>query len=1145
MSAEDLPVDPLEDIATEFIRLHRSGENVSVADFAARYPDHAARLRRLLPTIACMERCSPTRANDSTVASPRAGVNPLPRTLGDYRLLRFAGRGGMGVVYEAEQTALGRRVALKLLSQTATADSVRLIRFQREAQAAARLHHSNIVPVFGVGEEDGQHFYAMQYIDGCTLREWLSFDAGGSEVGSGTARPGQDLARHSGERGPRPVQPATPAAGNAVRFRFAAEVGRQVAEALAHAHEQGILHRDIKPGNLLIDRKQTVWVADFGLAKLESGEDLTAAGDQVGTMRYMAPEQLHGQADERSDLFALGLTVYEIMAGRPAFDSQQQGALVQQVTAASPPSLRSLTPSPPRDLVTIVEKLIDRDRAHRYQTARQAADDFQHFLRDEPISARRPGSVEKLARACQRNPVTAVLTATALLVPSLVALGWALTLERANTRTVEQLQRAERAERERSESLLGAYVAQAQAGRTSRVAGQRWRAVEALDRAIPLARELGMPLETKALLRDEMIAAVSLADLRASVGSQEFPADGADFPAFDATLSHYARCHFRGGISVRRIGDDRELAELRSPNGNPARLLMSPGGTRLAAQTFDCLEVWDWASIRLLLQWTAPQDGNFLTAFVSDNEIAVRQSNGEVLLFDLDAGIESHCIETGFRLAAHEPCHFALSGDGTRVALSGWEQRRVQVHDRATGAELARFNPPAECADVAWSNDGRLLAATCQDFNTYVWNVPLGRQQAVLRGHRAIPHGPAFTRNGDRLVTWSWDRTLRLWDPWNGLELARAPGLFSSPASDGRRVAAIVDRRVVVYHIEGDREFRVLPGAPASSHGRWRNTSGRVSTNGCWLAVAGSDGVRIFDLARGAQAATLPVGESFAVAFQDGGQGLFTRGTAEVLHWPFQNRGQRWHIGPPRQVTTAGSVSQLAQAGSVLAIGDSSRSVIQMLNLDDTLSAPREFVVQGSSNISLSSDGQMLAVGVLNGAGAAVYDVASGERIHLLLPDVVSLAVCFSHDGRWLVTGSSQGEGRLVVWDTRTWKEQWRMAPPGQYDGFACSPDGSLLAVNKSPDRVELRRLTTGEPVAGLAVPEGQVYVRLLFGRRGAALIGLANDPPSVALWDLHRVRAELTLRGLDWDQPSFLEPASDPNTLPLEVQIDLGDLAG
>src|SRR5262245_7427328 len=173
MPDEDALADPLEDIAAEFVRRHRSGENVSIADFSARYPAHAARLRRLLPTIVCMERCSPTRRNDSTVTSPRPDLRKLPRTLGDYRLLREAGRGGMGVVYEAEQTALGRRVALKLLSQAATSDRMRLIRFRREAQAAARLHHTNIVPVFGVGEADGLYFYAMQYIDGWTLRDWL------------------------------------------------------------------------------------------------------------------------------------------------------------------------------------------------------------------------------------------------------------------------------------------------------------------------------------------------------------------------------------------------------------------------------------------------------------------------------------------------------------------------------------------------------------------------------------------------------------------------------------------------------------------------------------------------------------------------------------------------------------------------------------------------------------------------------------------------------------------------------------------------------------------------------------------------------------------------------------------------------------
>jgi WD40 repeat protein len=731
------------------------------------------------------------------------------------------------------------------------------------------------------------------------------------------------------------------------------------------------------------------------------------------------------------------------------------------------------------------------------------------------------------------------------LLPTLVAVGWGLTLEQANTRTFKQLQRAEQAERERTQSLFGAYVAQAQFGRVSRVAGQRWRALEALDRAIPLASELELPPEKKALLRDELIAAVSLADLRASAGSQEFPADCADFPAFDATLSRYARCHFRGAISVRRISDDRELAEVPSPDRKPARLLMSHGGARLAAQTADCLEVWDWGSNRILLHWTAPQGESFMTAFASDSQIAVRRPNGEVLLFDLDSGTQSHRIETGFSLGARDPCHFAFSCDGTRVALSSWEQRRVQVHDMATGAELARFEVPLECADVVFSQDGRLLAATCRDYNTYVWNVRLGRQQAVLRGHRAVPHGPAFTSNGDRLVTWSWDRTMRLWDPWNGLELARAPGLFASLASDGRRVAAITDRQVVDYHIEGDREFRLMPGAPASATGRWHNWHGHVSIDGRWLAVCGNDGVRIFDLARGAQAATLPVGESFAAAFHDGGEGLFTRGTSGVLLWPFRSREGRLHMGPPHPVASAGSVEDLAQAGSLLAIGDPARSVVRLLSLDDPLGAPREFRVRGMPNISLSRDARTLAAGVLNGAGAAVYDVLSGERLKELLPDVVSLVVCFSDDGRWLVTGSGQGEGTLVVWNTQTWKEQWRMTPPGLYDGFACSPDGTLLAVSKSPDRVELRRLATGELLAGLAVPEGQVYVELLFGRRGAALMALANDPPYVALWDLPRIRAELAPRGLDWDQPSFPEPATDPDAAPVEVEIDLGELAG
>jgi WD40 repeat protein len=313
--------------------------------------------------------------------------------------------------------------------------------------------------------------------------------------------------------------------------------------------------------------------------------------------------------------------------------------------------------------------------------------------------------------------------------------------------------------------------------------------------------------------------------------------------------------------------------------------------------------------------------------------------------------------------------------------------------------------------------------------------------------------------------------------------------------------------------------------------------------DGTWLAVAGSDGVRIFDLARGAQAATLPVGQSYAAVFYEGGEGLLTRGVSGILLWPFQSRERKLHVGPPRRIAPAGAVGSLSQRGSLLAIGNSGGSVVRLLNLDDPLQASREIHVRGATNLSLSPNARTLAVGFHHGAGTAVYDVVSGERLKELLPDVYSLAVQFSEDGRWLVTGSRRGEGILVVWNTQTWQEQWRMPPPGLYDGFASSPDGTLLAVNKSPERVELRRLATGELLARLVVPEGQVYQGFQFGRRGAGLIGFASDPPYVALWDVPRIRSELAARGLDWDLPAYPGPASDPDCPAMEVDIDLGEL--
>ena len=379
--------DPVEWITDEFISRHRQGEQPSISEYALRYPQWADSLREVLPAALILEE---VKRPVPLLAEPA-----IPAILGDYRLLREIGRGGMGVVFEAEQITLGRRVALKVLQGAARAA---VDRFRREAQAAGRLHHTNIVPVFGVGEEAGHHFYVMPFIEGEGLDVWL-------------ARQTQPIAR-----GGNDTAVTTP---HSVDRRQIVAWMLQVADALAYAHAQGVLHRDIKPGNLLLDRQGKVWVTDFGLAKLFEQDNLTQTGDVAATLRYSAPERFKGQSSAASDLFSLGLTFVELLTGRPVYDETDPGRLLRRVLAGDV----NLPGDLPADLHTILSRLLAPEPDRRYASAGDLAEDLRRFLEDRPIKARRISTWETLWRWCRRNPSVAGLSAALLLVAMLGFVG--------------------------------------------------------------------------------------------------------------------------------------------------------------------------------------------------------------------------------------------------------------------------------------------------------------------------------------------------------------------------------------------------------------------------------------------------------------------------------------------------------------------------------------------------------------------------------------------------------------------------------------------------------------------------------------------------------------------------------------------------
>jgi serine/threonine-protein kinase len=469
----------------------QAGEPVDPEACARAHPEWAERLRRLMPAIAVMAELGRSAAAGDAAPKLATGLGPGWGVLGDFRLLREIGRGGMGIVYEAEQLSLCRRVALKVLPMAAALDGKQLQRFQLEAHAAACLHHTNIVPVHAVGCERGVPFYAMQIIHGRSLaqvieelRQLEGLDAAhpprphladiasctpaatlvSGRLAQGTGHPADREATTAQEEPRDEPGPATPApssepgtrtprpggespSGSSTRsrayVRTVAQLGVQVAEALDHAHTRGILHRDIKPGNLLLDDRGQLWVTDFGLAQIQGNPGLTLSGDILGTLRYMSPEQALARRvviDGRTDIYSLGATLYELLTLRPAFDGKDRQETLRKIAEDEPAPPRKLNPAVPGDLETIVLKAMAKELSGRYATARDLADELRRFLEDKPIRARRPSWLDRAAKWARRHqPVVATGIMGLLVAGAILAggIGW-IVRDRAARRSLTE-----------------------------------------------------------------------------------------------------------------------------------------------------------------------------------------------------------------------------------------------------------------------------------------------------------------------------------------------------------------------------------------------------------------------------------------------------------------------------------------------------------------------------------------------------------------------------------------------------------------------------------------------------------------------------------------------------------------------------------
>jgi len=395
--------EPLEVLVSRYADAARRGENPSIDEFARRYPDWADQIRELFPLIATLERWK----SDKEVECLRRSVpDEFPvRRVGNYQFVRELGRGGMGIVFEAVQDGTGRRLAVKLLPWRFAADmSHWKERFHREATTIARLRHANIVRVYTFGTHEGYCYYVMQLVEGVSL-DWII-----RRLRESADLVYVDEIRKAGREDRESSHVAAngdPASGSGGLRRDSwhdfANIGLQVALALAHAHEKGVLHNDVKPANLLLERTGRVIVTDFGIGRRSSGDVAHEDDHPIGTLRYMAPERLLGRGGVRSDIYALGVTLYELVTQQPAFDAGDRRQLMDRIIHGQVRPLREIVPRIPRPLETIILNAMAAEPAERYHSAQALASDLLRFMHGLSVRSTRPGAFRRAVRWLHRQ----------------------------------------------------------------------------------------------------------------------------------------------------------------------------------------------------------------------------------------------------------------------------------------------------------------------------------------------------------------------------------------------------------------------------------------------------------------------------------------------------------------------------------------------------------------------------------------------------------------------------------------------------------------------------------------------------------------------------------------------------------------------